>query len=393
MRLTYKYRIYPTKNQRIAFEHWIDTCRILYNNSLQERKEFWEKDKKSISYVDQANQLKKSKKSNPFLQEVYSQVLQDVLKRLDKSFNNFFRRIKNKENPGYPRFQGKDRYDSFTYPQYIFQIKDNKIKLPKTGYVKIKLHRVPKGKIKTLTVKRYINQWYVMLVSELPDKEKIKEIKSKVGIDLGLERFAGLSDGNVIENPRHLKTFEDKLKKEQRRLSRKKLRSSNRKKQKTILAKVHRKIRNQRNNFCHKESRKLVNNYDLLVLEDLKVKEMLQIKNPKWLKRRLNRSMNDVSWKIFTNFCTYKAENAGKYVEFVDPRNTSKTCSKCGNKKNDLGLWERNYICDECDYKVNRDLNASRNILKRSKIGKDIPESTPVEILIRESLNQEAYEL
>ena len=360
MKRTFRYRIYPTKGQEVSLIEWLNTCRLLYNQSLSERKGAYERDKSSINYYDQVNTLKKRKKDKGYLTAVHSQVLQDVLKRLDKSFQNFFRRVKKGEKPGYPCFKLRDRFNSFTFPQSGFKISAGKLILSKIGAIKLIQHReIPaKGIIKTCAIKRDMGQWYVTFVVELPEIEVEKEeIKSAVGIDLGLTDIATLSNGNKIDNPKWLRVGEKKLAKEQRRLARKKRSSSKRKKQKMIVANTHRKIRNQRKDFHHKISKELVVGYDLIVFEDLQIKNM--VKNP-----YLAKSISDASWNQLVSYTSYKAESTGKIVKLVNPKGTSQLCSRCGMEvKKTLAV--RTHKCPYCGLVMDRDENAAINILNR----------------------------
>lgn len=356
---TYKYRLCPTKYQVQLLADTLESCRALYNCAIEQRKLAYRQFGVSLNYYSQADELKEIKYF-PEYKQVYSQVLQDVLKRVDKSFQNFFRRLKNNETPGYPRFKGKGWYDSFTYPQSGFSLSDNskgyqRIKLSKIGNIKVKLHRCIKGTIKTCTIKREVDKWYVCFACEI-EPEYLPKTNKSVGIDVGLEKFAALSDGTMVENPRYLRKSEAKLKREQRKLSRKTKGSNSRKKQRTKVAKIHRKIKNQRNDFLHKESRKLVENYDVIVFEDLRIKNM--VKN-----HRLAKSISDASWSKFIEYTTYKAESAGRKVIFVNPRNTSQTCSGCGVivKKS---LSVRVHKCPHCGLVLDRDVNAAINILR-----------------------------
>lgn len=353
---TFKYRLYPTKQQKQLLSDTLESCRVLYNCALEQRKIAYRQFGISLNYYNQANELKELG-----FKHIHSQVLQDVLKRVDKSFKNFFRRVKSGEKPGYPRFKGYGWYDSFTYPQSGFSLSggskgNQKLKLSKIGNIKVKLHRTMQGKIKTCTIKREINQWYVCLVCKAAP-EILPKTGKAVGVDVGIEKFAALSDGALIENPKFLRKSELKLKYEQRLLSRKKKGSSSRKKQRDKLAKLHRKIRNQRNDFLHKESRKLVENYDVIVFEDLKIKNM--VKN-----HHLAKSISDASWSRFTEYVSYKAESAGKKVVFVNPKGTSQVCSGCGAvvKKS---LSVRVHKCPHCGLVLDRDINAAINILRR----------------------------
>ena len=372
---TYKYRIYPTIIQIGKLEKTLNTCRFLYNDSLADRKNAYERTGKTINYYDQAGELKNRDMSN-----VYQQVQQDTLRRLDKAMQAFFRRIKSGDTPGYPRFQGYDRFNSFTYPQSGFKILENgKLRLSKIGDLKIKLSRLIEGKIKTCTVIRDGGQWYVSIVTDLHKDAVPIEIKSAVGIDVGIKTLATLSNGDQIPNIRTTNKYESRLAKVQRRLSRMKKGSKNRNKQKVKLQNIHRTIRNVRQDYLHKESRKLVNQWDLIVLEDLQIGNMLK-------NHRLAKSIADVSWSAFTSMLTYKAEWAGKETVFVNPRNTSKSCSSCGSIQ-DMPLSKRTYNCPVCGLVLDRDHNAAINILHR--VG-STQMSTPVETFVRESMNQES---
>jgi len=344
----------------------LTTCRYLYNEMLEDRKNAYDRCGIGLNYNQQAGQLKYLNLG------VYSQVAQDVLRRLDKAFQNFFRRVKNGDKKaGYPRFQGKNRYDSFTYPQTGFKIEDGKLYLSKIGAIRIFQHREIEGKIKTCTIKQEGDQWYVCFSVELPDVEK-KEIKTSVGVDVGINTLATLSDGTEIENPKTLDKYDSKLRKAHRDLSRKKKGSSNRNKQKVVLAGVYRKVRNARKDCLHKTSRILADTYDRIIFEDLQIKNM--VKN-----HHLARSIHDASWGMLISLTTYKAEEAGGIVELVNPRNTSKQCSVCGGIQS-MPLSQRTYQCPDCGAVMGRDHNAAINI-KNRYVRADCPELTPVEMV------------
>ena len=363
MKKTFQFRIYPTKNQEVALNRTLSTCRHLYNDSLAERKRQSELNELErtfdicpwgkpdwLNYYDQANSLSGSK--TDFQKDVFSQVLQNVLKRVDRSYKNFFNGF------GYPRFQGRERYNSFTYPQKGFDLKDGKLNLSKIGNIRIILHREIGGKIKTCTIKKDIDQWYVSFSCEIDISIVPVEIKTETGIDVGLSSLITMSNGYQIEPPEFLRASEKRLSREQIHLSKKKLRSKNRNKQRIIVSKVHRTIRNQRKDFAHKTSRTLVNEYDRIVFEDLQVQNM--VKN-----HHLAKSILDAGWSQLINFTKTKAEYAGKIVELVNPRNTSQNCSGCGNSvKKDLSV--RIHSCPFCGLELDRDHNAAINILKRS---------------------------
>ena len=332
-------------------------CRNLYNAGLQERIEAYKKNSINLNYNAQQNELPLLKELNPQYEFIYAQVLQDVLHRLDKSYKNFFRRIKlKKDKAGFPRFKDKDRYHSFTYPQGGFNITDQgKLHLSKIGDIKLKLSRPLPDTIKTCIIKRELNRWYVCFSVEVEPIKRIVPHKS-IGIDMGLTSFATLSDDTVIKNPKYLKQSEIKLAKEQRRLSRKVKGSNNRKKQKFIVAKVHRKIKDQRNDFLHQVSRKIVNNYDFIAVEDLNINGM--VKNHK-----LAKSISDVSWGDFFDKLSYKVEAANtRLVKILPFYPSSQIHYECGYQNKSLKLSDRIWICPQCGKSVNRDLNASKNI-------------------------------
>lgn len=238
------------------------------------------KSKLGINYYSQANQLPEIKGLKGEYHEVYSQVLQDVLRRVQKAFDAFFRRVKNGEEPGYPRFQGAGRYDSFTYPQSGFSLThDSRVHLAKIGSIKVKLHREIAGTIKTCTIKREDDVWFVIFACEVEQKP-LEATTGMVGIDLGLLHFATLSDGSTIKNPRYYRKAAKRLTHLQQALSRKHRGSHRRKKAVQQLAKAHRKVGKQRRDFLHKHSRKLVNAYGMIVFEELQPAHMSKRPKP-----------------------------------------------------------------------------------------------------------------
>ena len=356
---TYKYRLYPTKQQSEKLASTLESCRVLYNCALEQRKTAYKQFGISVNYNSQSDELKEIKKYFSEYKQVYSQVLQNVLIRLNKAFKNFFNRLRKGEKPGYPRFKGKGWYNSFTYPQSGFSLSDNKkgyqrLKLSKIGNIKIKLHRCIKGTIKTCTIKKEVDKWYICFACKVKT-EILPKTGKAVGIDVGLEKFATLSDNTIVENPRYLRKSEAKLKREQRKLSRKTKGSNSRKEQRTRVAKIHRKVKNQRNDFLHKESCKLVRKYDVIVFEDLRIQNMLK-------NHKLAKSISDASWSKFIEYTSCKAESAGKQVILVNPQNTSQICSDCGNTvKKSLSV--RTHRCS-CGLVLDRDINAAINILR-----------------------------
>jgi putative transposase len=387
MQKSFKFRLYPSKEQRAKLEQTLNTCRILYNNALAERRDAWKNEERSVGYHEQAISLPEQKGSNPYLPQVHSQVLQDTLRRVDKTFKNFFRRLEEyrkgkDEKPGYPRFKGYWRYDSFTYPQSGFKL-DGKLYLSKIGDISIKLHRkIPEDAvIKTCTIRRDVDRWYACFSVELPDIKEKKPIEKAVGVDVGLTSIVTLSTGEKIAPPKFLRKSEEKLALEQRRLSRKKKGSKNRLKQRIRVAKLHRKIRDQRTDFNHKLSRILVDSYDLIAFEDLQIKNMLQ-------NHHLAKSIADAGWYQLQSFTAYKAEEAGGHVGFAVPNGTSQECSCCGAVMS-LTLKDRTFRCNSCGFVIDRDHNSAINILRR--VGEGLAEFKPAgEVSIETSLNQEA---
>lgn len=381
----FKYRICPTRKQCEALQWTLDRCRELYNAALQERREAWKYERKSISAFEQMRALTEIKAEiRPEYQEIGSHVLQDVIKRVDKAFKGFFSRVKKGQTPGYPRFQGRDRYDSFTYPDASgWKIEHGRLALSKIGHLKIRMHRPIEGTIKTCTLKREGGHWYVMFACEVEQDLVYHPSEEEVGVDLGLLHFATLSTGETIENPRHYRKAEKHLKKLQEALSRKKRGSNRRKKAVKAVARAHRKVRNQRADFLHKEACKLVNKYQTIVFEDLATANLSKRPKPKQdeetgqylpngasAKAGLNKSILDAGWGQFVAICTYKAEYAGGRVVTVNPKYTSQICSGCGTvvKK---ALEERWHSC-ECGCELDRDHNAAINILR---LGQRLQES------------------
>jgi putative transposase len=369
----YKYRLYPTKKQAIRLQEVLDRCRELYNAALQERKDAYRMAHLSIGYTQQAAQLPEIKEIRPEYQDIYSQVLQDVLRRGDKAYKAFFRRIKQGEKAGYPRFQGDGRYDSFTYPQSGFSLtEDNRVCLSKIGTIKVKMHRELEGTMKTCTIKREGMHWFVIFTGEIEPELVYHPSGEAIGIDLGLLHFATLSDGSTIENPRYLRKAEQKLKKLQEALSRKKRGSKRRRKAAQLVGKNHRHIRNQRKDFHHKEARKLVNGYGVIVFEKLQPANMSKRPKPKQdeagkslpngasAKAGLNKSIVDAGWGQFQQIVVSKAEWAGSRVLFVSPKYTSQRCSGCGAVVQ-KSLDERWHSCS-CGTELDRDHNAAINI-------------------------------
>jgi putative transposase len=356
MNRAYKYRIYPTPAQVTRFEQTLDICCELYNAALQERRDVWRIARKSVSCYDQIKQLPELKRIREDLKSVHSQVLYDPLARLDKAFNGFFRRVKaDKKKVGFPRFRSRLRYNSFTFSQLGFSVRLNKLQLSKIGMIKIKLHRPVEGKIKTLTVtKSATGKWYACFTAEV-EAVPLGPNNTAVGIDAGLEKFATLSTGESIENPRFFRKGEKVLAKAQKRASEVQRGSVEYKKRRKVVARLHEKIANRRRNFAHQLSRTLINRFGMIVFENLNIAGM--VKN-----HCLAKSISDAAWNQLIQFTAYKAEWAGRKVVLVNPRNTSRMCSGC-KEMVDKTLSDRVHACPCCGLTIDRDENASINIL------------------------------
>lgn len=367
MQKALKYRLFPTKHQAKVLQAQLDECRWLYNKLLEERKNAWEKEQKSLSYFKQCQRITKFKAERPSLNTVYSQVLQNVADRLDKGFRAFFRRVKAGEKPGYPRFKGYDRYDSFTYTQFGFHI-NGCLKLAKVGDVKIRLHRQPFGQIKTCTIRRQAGKWYASFSIEY-SPEPLSQSELAVGIDVGLDSFATLSTGDKISNPRFFRTDEKALVKAQRKLSKMEKGTTDRAKAKKVVCRIHERIANRRHNFIHQESKRLVNNFGIIAVEKLNINGMLS-------NHYLAKSISDASWGQFINILSAKAEEAGREFVMVNPNGTSQLCSRCHSiVPKDLSV--RIHSCPICGLVLDRDLNASINILALGLQGMGVSPRSP----------------
>lgn len=361
MRKSYKYRIYPTRAQVTKLEATIDVCAELYNAALQERREAYRLERKSIGYLDQQNQLPEIKSIREDFALVHSQVLQDVLRRLDKAFQAFFRRVKSGEQAGFPRFRARHRYNSFTYPQSGFRVEGHHLKLSRIGNIHIKLHRPIEGAIKTCCVRREpTGKWYVSFSCETPQPEPLPESGAQVGIDVGLETFAYLSTGERLDNPRFFRHEEKSLAQAGRNLSKQEKGTPERAKRRKVVSRVHERIKFKRHNFTHQEACKIVNRFGVITVEDVHVKRMVH-------NRCLSKSIMDAAWSGFADCLLFKAENAGRKYAAINPAYTSQDCSRCAHREK-MPLACRVYKCPCCHLEINRDLNASLNILRHGLV-------------------------
>jgi len=314
----------------------------------------------SRNYYDQANQLKEIRDAGNLDLANFS-ACQDVLRRAEKTFKAFFRRIKTGEKTGYPRFKSRDRFDSYSFPAWgdgCHLTDAGRVKVQGVGVVKLKLHRPIAGEIKTLTLKREAGRWYACfsVVVDVPAQE---QPPGAIGIDVGLYSFAALSNGELVANPRNLKAGLGKLRRCQRKVARRKRGSTSRRKAVRLLQKAHTHIRNQRADFQHKLSRRLADSYGLIAVEDLNIKGLSR--------GMLARSVNDAGWGMFLAKLAYKVEYTGGRLVKVNPNGTSQVCSRCGCLPDvPKTLADRIHSCPSCGLMVDRDVNAARNILNRA---------------------------
>ena len=357
-----KIRLYPDRAQERELEATLETCRLVYNSLANDRKFQYDTAKVSVSYFTQKAYLPTWKKGHPELKAVYSQVLQDVVHRVHLAFDAFFDRVKKGKKPGSPRLKGEGRYDSITYTQNdSFQVGDSTIRLAKIGQVKAKLHRKPWGELKTCTVRRINGKWFACLCQEI-EPEPLPLCTEAVGIDVGLKTFAALSNGESIDDPRFFRKDEKALAKAQRKLSKQKRGSRERKKARKVVSRIHERIRNRRHDFCHQSARRIVNRFGIIAVEKLSIQNMLG-------NHCLAKSIADAPWSQFRSVLTSKAESAMREVIAVDPRYTSQDCSGCGYRPDGLEgrtkkkLSDRWHLCPMCGLSVDRDTNAAVNIL------------------------------
>jgi putative transposase len=362
VRKTYKYKLMPSPAQAQALELVLSRCRMLYNAALEQRKTWWQRGQgKSATYYQQAMELPDLKAACPEYAEINAQVLQDVLRRLDKTFAAFFRRVKAGETPGYPRFQGHGRFKSFTYPQYEggAVLDGGMLTLSKIGRIRTRLHRPLEGIPKSVTISREADGWYACVSCADAPVQPLAPTGQETGIDLGLEAFATLSDGTRIFHPGWYRQAERALKLAQRRVSRRRKGSNRRRKAVKLLAKAHQTVRRQRADFNHKTALALVRSNDAIYHEDMQTANMLK-------NHHLAKSIQDAGWSAFLTTLSYKAVCAGRSMIAVPPAFTSQRCSGCGVLVS-KGLSVRWHSCPECGTSLHRDHNAALNILALGK--------------------------
>lgn len=353
----YKFRILPTEDQKVLLSKHFGCTRFIYNHFLKEKQEHYLKNKKTLNYNTCSSIMTELKKLDEYswLKEVNSQSLQTSLRNLELAYQSFF-----KKKSKFPRFKRKFDTNTFICPQDN-KIKNNYIFISKFREgIKFIKHREIKGKICSITIsKTPTGKYYASILCELPKEQSLPKTGKSVGIDLGLKDFIITSDGQKIANARFLKKYQKKLAKAQKHFSRKQKSSNRRERQRIKVAKIYEKITNSRNDLQHQVSSRLVKKYDLIAVEDLNVKGMVQ-------NHCLAKAISDVSWSSFVTKLKYKAEWYGRDLVVIDRfYPSSKTCSNCLHIKEEMSLNERSWICPKCNTEHDRDVNASKNILSR----------------------------
>jgi putative transposase len=366
MRRAFKFRLWTDENQERELEIMLETHRRLYNICLDYRKLAYEIHKATISYSDCSRWFKHERGVNPYFARLNFSSAQATMRRLDKAYIAFFRQVKAGEKPGFPRFKGRDRFNSIEFPAYGDGIRLNgeRLRVQNVGEIRVKLHRAIEGKIKTVTLIREAGKWYVVFSCDLGDVKVEPSTNPAVGIDVGLSSFLTTDTGAKEPNPRYLRTALPNLRRKQRSLSRKKRNGKNRRKARKVVAKTHARVANLRREHHHQVSLKLVRRYGIIAVESLSIKNML--KND-----RLSRSISDVAWGNFVLTLRSKAESAGVEFVAVNARGTTQECSSCGQVV-PKDLTQRWHSC-ACGCSLDRDENAARNILARGLLARTGP--------------------
>lgn len=335
---------------------WLAACCDLYNGALQERRDAWRKQRRRISHLDQSRSLTEIRRGDDAWSSIPVEVARSALRRLDRSFQSFFRRCKAGQTPGFPRFRSRRRYDSFSV-QGRASVSGDRVRLPKLGPVKLKLYRPLRGRVLDVIVRRDGARWFVCFQCDIGAAPEKTVPVSAVGIDVGLTSLATLSTGEAVENPRHYREAEAVLRRRQQVLARKRKGSRSRRRAVALVRKAQTHVRNQRVDYARKIACDLVGRFDLLAFEDLNIRGLAS--------STLAKSIRDAGWRVLLHAIACKAESAGKHAVAVDCRDTSQECSSCGAKVQ-KDLKERVHRCT-CGLVLDRDHNAALNILARGR--------------------------
>ncbi|MGH3677463.1 MAG: RNA-guided endonuclease InsQ/TnpB family protein [Mycobacterium sp.] len=382
MRRAYKFRMRPTARQHIAMAACVASHRELYNAALQERRDAWVHSKTRIRYGDQSAQLSDIRSVRPDAAVWSFSSQQATLRRLNRAFDGFFRRVRAGQRPGFPRFKGHSRFDSVQWPKdgdgARWHPARARVYLQGIGQVKVTMHRRVAGRVKTIQIRREGRRWMLILSCDEVSENLLPATGRRVGVDVGIASFATTSDGAHVENPRWARAAADTLAGAQRRLARAKRGSKNRGRLRETLAARHRKIANTRRDFHHKTARTLVECYDVIAVEDLAIANMVRrakpvadpdvagafLPNGAAAKSGLNLSISDAGWGQFLSILRAKAEDAGRIWIEVDPRHTSDGCERCGYAAKENRLTQAVFTCRRCGHTAHADEHAARNILR-----------------------------
>jgi putative transposase len=358
MRQAFLYRLYPSKAQARLLDSTLETCRRFYNDCLHERKQAWQEERRTVGKVEQLRRVKERKATNPWAKNVHSHVLQTVVQDLDKAFDAFFRRVKAGEEPGYPRFKGRQRWRSFGLKEYGngFKLDGRRLRLSGIGRLRVRWHRPLEGQMKTVRISKKAGKWYASFSCVLDTPVPLPKTGSDVGIDVGLSSLITTSEGEKKDHPRFYRKAQRRLRVAQRRVARRKKGGGNRRKAVVMLQNRHEQAVNQRKDYLNKLAHDLVERHDKIALEDLALTRMVQ--------GNLAKSILDAGWGYLVQRLHDKAASAGRVVVLVDPRGTSKTCSGCGRTFEGLTLKDRWVTC-RCGVSLDRDHNAAINIRNR----------------------------
>ena len=358
MRQAFLYRLYPSKAQARLLDSTLETCRRFYNDCLQQRKQAWQLEQRTVGKVEQLRRVKERKATNPHYKGVHSHVLQTVVQDLDKAFDAFFRRVQVGGEPGYPRFRSRHRWRSFGFKEYSngFKLDERRLRLSGIGRVAVRWHRPLQGQIKTVRICKKAGKWYASFSCVVETPAPLRATGKDVGIDVGLSSLICTSEGEKVEQPRLYRKAQRRLRVAQRRVARRKKGGSNRRKAVVMLQNRHEQVANQRKDYLNKLACDLVERHDKIALEDLAITRMVH--------GNLAKSILDASWGYLVQRLHDKAESAGRVVVLVDPHGTSKTCSGCGRTFEGLTLKDRWVTCS-CGVSLDRDHNAAINIKNR----------------------------
>jgi putative transposase len=384
MRRSYKFLLRPTRRQEAALGACLEDIRQLYNAALEERREAWRRGRHRVTFYSQDAQLKEIRAQDPERYGRWSfSCERAAIRRLDRAFQGFFRRVKAGDKPGYPRFKGRGWWDSVEWEAENGTRWDSvphrtviRVYFQGIGHVRVHQHRPVRGRVKTIAAKRENGRWHVIVSCDDVPAEPLESVGVAVGIDMGVASFLTTSDGTHVPNPRHLAVSAGQLAAAQQNLARKKRGSTRRKKAVAKVSGLHAKVRRQRLDHAHKAALALIRDHDLIVHEKLQVANMTARPRPRpdgsgghepngaAAKAGLNKSILDAGWGIFLRVLSAKAESAGRTVVAVDPRHTSQRCAQCGHTAAGNRVSQAGFRCLACGYQAHADVNAARNILR-----------------------------